>query len=164
MPLKGANILPFPHSPPLPTFLLSPSPSASSPDPLSYHSKISTCQLPPLLSTSIKSLPISQPTRLNSPIYSTIDSLMPTFDNIQQQSSNTINNMDTNSHMNFNNLKNNIHSFIGQTKQPIKKLNLDMINYILMAICLQMIPYVLIYCIEECSPLVLFSWWRNKIS
>lgn len=29
---------------------------------------------------------------------------------------------------------------------------------------LQLIPFVLVYYIEECSPLVLFSWWRNKIS
>lgn len=28
----------------------------------------------------------------------------------------------------------------------------------------QLLPFVLVYCIEECSPLVLFSWWRNKIS
>lgn len=30
--------------------------------------------------------------------------------------------------------------------------------------CVQILPFVLVYCIEECSPLVLFSWWRNKIS
>lgn len=30
--------------------------------------------------------------------------------------------------------------------------------------CVQLLPFVLVYCIEECSPLVLFSWWRNKIS
>lgn len=160
MPLKGANTFPFPHPPPFSASpLRSSSPCPSYPYPASIHSKAFTCQLPPILPTSITSFSISQsPTGLNSPIYSTIDSLMPTFDNIQQQSSNTIKNM------NNNNIKNNIHSLIGQTKQPIKKLNLDMINYILMAICLQMIPYVLIYCIEECSPLVLFSWWRNKIS
>lgn len=46
----------------------------------------------------------------------------------------------------------------------IKNLNFDAIHYIATIICIQMIPYVLIYCIEECSPLVLFSWWRNKIS
>lgn len=57
-----------------------------------------------------------------------------------------------------------ITNHLQQQQHLIKRLNIDAINYILMIICLQMIPYVLIYCIEECSPLVLFSWWRNKIS
>lgn len=36
---------------------------------------------------------------------------------------------------------------------------------ILFAICfIQLISFVLVLNIEECSPLVLFSWWRNKIS
>ncbi|XP_058061027.1 uncharacterized protein LOC131211542 [Anopheles bellator] len=36
---------------------------------------------------------------------------------------------------------------------------------ILFAICfVQLISFVLVLNIEECSPLVLFSWWRNKIS
>lgn len=30
--------------------------------------------------------------------------------------------------------------------------------------CVQLLPFVLVYCIEECSPIVLFSWWRNKVS
>lgn len=35
----------------------------------------------------------------------------------------------------------------------------------LFAICFaQLISFVLVLNIEECSPLVLFSWWRNKIS
>lgn len=58
----------------------------------------------------------------------------------------------------------NLYSLMGTPNRTIKKLNMDLVNYILIVICLQMIPYVLIYCIEECSPLVLFSWWRNKIS
>uniref|UniRef100_A0A182NB14 Uncharacterized protein n=1 Tax=Anopheles dirus TaxID=7168 RepID=A0A182NB14_9DIPT len=36
---------------------------------------------------------------------------------------------------------------------------------VLFAICfVQLISFVLVLNIEECSPLVLFSWWRNKIS
>lgn len=38
------------------------------------------------------------------------------------------------------------------------------VHLIMMLILLQLIPFVLVYYIEECSPLVLFSWWRNKIS
>lgn len=48
--------------------------------------------------------------------------------------------------------------FYGQLKQM---LDLP----ILFAICfIQLISFVLVLNIEECSPLVLFSWWRNKIS
>lgn len=52
----------------------------------------------------------------------------------------------TNSKSSFNNKPNNL------------------IHLIILLILLQLIPFVLVYCIEECSPLVLFSWWRNKIS
>lgn len=38
------------------------------------------------------------------------------------------------------------------------------IHLIILLSLLQLIPFVLVYYIEECSPLVLFSWWRNKIS
>uniref|UniRef100_A0A182JGK7 Uncharacterized protein n=1 Tax=Anopheles atroparvus TaxID=41427 RepID=A0A182JGK7_ANOAO len=48
--------------------------------------------------------------------------------------------------------------FHGQLKQM---LDLP----ILFAICfVQLISFVLVLNIEECSPVVLFSWWRNKIS
>uniref|UniRef100_A0A182K1I2 Uncharacterized protein n=1 Tax=Anopheles christyi TaxID=43041 RepID=A0A182K1I2_9DIPT len=48
--------------------------------------------------------------------------------------------------------------FYGQLK---KLLDLP----VLFAICfVQLISFVLVLNIEECSPLVLFSWWRNKIS
>lgn len=39
-----------------------------------------------------------------------------------------------------------------------------LIHLAILLILLQLIPFVLVYYIEECSPLVLFSWWRNKIS
>lgn len=42
--------------------------------------------------------------------------------------------------------------------------NFVVVHLIMMLILLQLIPFVLVYYIEECSPLVLFSWWRNKIS
>ncbi len=42
--------------------------------------------------------------------------------------------------------------------------NFVVAHLIMMLILLQLIPFVLVYYIEECSPLVLFSWWRNKIS
>lgn len=49
---------------------------------------------------------------------------------------------------------------IGSTVKPTAVL----IQLIVLLGLMQLIPFVLVYCIEECSPLVLFSWWRNKIS
>lgn len=45
----------------------------------------------------------------------------------------------------------------------LKKL-LDLPSVLFTIILLQLISFVLVLNIEECSPLVLFSWWRNKIS
>lgn len=45
----------------------------------------------------------------------------------------------------------------------LKKL-LDLPAVLFSIILIQMISFVLVLNIEECSPLVLFSWWRNKIS
>lgn len=44
-----------------------------------------------------------------------------------------------------------------------KKL-LDLPVILFFIILIQLISFVLVLNIEECSPLVLFSWWRNKIS
>lgn len=44
-----------------------------------------------------------------------------------------------------------------------KKL-LDLPAILFSIILIQLISFVLVLNIEECSPLVLFSWWRNKIS
>lgn len=46
---------------------------------------------------------------------------------------------------------------------PLKKL-LDLPAVLFTIILIQLISFVLVLNIEECSPLVLFSWWRNKIS
>lgn len=45
----------------------------------------------------------------------------------------------------------------------LKKL-LDLPAVLFSIILIQLISFVLVLNIEECSPLVLFSWWRNKIS
>lgn len=45
----------------------------------------------------------------------------------------------------------------------LKKI-LDLPAVLFTIILVQMISFVLVLNIEECSPLVLFSWWRNKIS
>lgn len=45
----------------------------------------------------------------------------------------------------------------------LRKL-LDLPAVLFSIILIQMISFVLVLNIEECSPLVLFSWWRNKIS
>lgn len=45
----------------------------------------------------------------------------------------------------------------------LKKM-LDLPSVLFTIILLQLISFVLVLNIEECSPLVLFSWWRNKIS
>lgn len=45
----------------------------------------------------------------------------------------------------------------------LKKL-LDLPSVLFSIILIQLISFVLVLNIEECSPLVLFSWWRNKIS
>lgn len=45
----------------------------------------------------------------------------------------------------------------------LKKL-LDLPAVLFTIILVQLISFVLVLNIEECSPLVLFSWWRNKIS
>lgn len=50
-----------------------------------------------------------------------------------------------------------------QTNSIILSQN-NFIHFIILLNLLQLIPFVLVYYIEECSPLVLFSWWRNKIS
>lgn len=43
--------------------------------------------------------------------------------------------------------------------------NVDhVMNIFFIIFYLQMISHIFVYCIEEYSPLVLFSWWRNKIS
>lgn len=41
---------------------------------------------------------------------------------------------------------------------------LDLPAILCSIILIQLISFVLVLNIEECSPLVLFSWWRNKIS
>lgn len=41
---------------------------------------------------------------------------------------------------------------------------LDLPAVLFSIILIQLISFVLVLNIEECSPLVLFSWWRNKIS
>lgn len=46
---------------------------------------------------------------------------------------------------------------------PLKKL-LDLPAVLFTIILIQLFSFVLVLNIEECSPLVLFSWWRNKIS
>lgn len=45
----------------------------------------------------------------------------------------------------------------------LKKL-LDLPAVLFSIILIQLFSFVLVLNIEECSPLVLFSWWRNKIS
>lgn len=50
-----------------------------------------------------------------------------------------------------------------QTVSSVKPTDV-LIQLIVLLGLMQLIPFVLVYCIEECSPLVLFSWWRNKIS
>lgn len=57
------------------------------------------------------------------------------------------------------------HLVIHPTSTNMKiNSNFVVAHLIMMLILLQLIPFVLVYYIEECSPLVLFSWWRNKIS
>lgn len=51
-----------------------------------------------------------------------------------------------------------------QEQQQQSQQSNKLIHLIMFVILLQLIPFVLVYYIEECSPLVLFSWWRNKIS
>lgn len=41
---------------------------------------------------------------------------------------------------------------------------IDLPTVLFTIILVQLISFVLVLNIEECSPLVLFSWWRNKIS
>lgn len=58
----------------------------------------------------------------------------------------------------------NVAAMFVKMESHIKNPNALLVHSIFVILCLQMIPYILIYCIDECSPLVLFSWWRNKIS
>lgn len=53
----------------------------------------------------------------------------------------------------------NLVNLCGQLKQL-----LDLPVVLFSIILIQLISFVLVLNIEECSPLVLFSWWRNKIS
>lgn len=58
-----------------------------------------------------------------------------------------------------NDKNDNLVNLCGQ----LKKL-LDLPTVLFTIILIQLISFVLVLNIEECSPLVLFSWWRNKIS
>lgn len=60
----------------------------------------------------------------------------------------------------------NANNLVSHPPFTNNKLNSNFVvaHLIMMLILLQLIPFVLVYYIEECSPLVLFSWWRNKIS
>lgn len=53
----------------------------------------------------------------------------------------------------------NLVNLCGQLKNL-----LDLPAVLFSIILIQLISFVLVLNIEECSPLVLFSWWRNKIS
>lgn len=58
-----------------------------------------------------------------------------------------------------NDKNDNLVNLCGQ----LKKL-LDLPAVLFTIILIQLFSFVLVLNIEECSPLVLFSWWRNKIS
>lgn len=62
-------------------------------------------------------------------------------------------------HHSSDNKDDNLVKLCGQ----LKKL-LDLPAILFSIILIQLISFVLVLNIEECSPLVLFSWWRNKIS
>lgn len=53
----------------------------------------------------------------------------------------------------------NLVNLCGQLKKLI-----DLPAVLFTIILIQLFSFVLVLNIEECSPLVLFSWWRNKIS
>lgn len=63
-------------------------------------------------------------------------------------------------------INNKCNNFATMHHPVNNKMNSNFIvaHFIMMLMLLQLIPFVLVYYIEECSPLVLFSWWRNKIS
>jgi len=65
------------------------------------------------------------------------------------------------SRINLANNNNNKHKLFNNNYLFINDLSLIFAGTIIL---LQMISFILVYNIEECSPLVLFSWWRNKIS
>lgn len=58
-----------------------------------------------------------------------------------------------------NDKNDNLVNMCGQLKKLI-----DLPAVLFTIIMIQLISFVLVLNIEECSPLVLFSWWRNKIS
>lgn len=55
--------------------------------------------------------------------------------------------------------------FNPKNKHLMAAATMPIILLFLVALLLELaLPSMLVYNIEECSPLVLFSWWRNKIS
>lgn len=74
-----------------------------------------------------------------------------------------INDMDKSSMSYFQQMSDKNDDHLVKLCSQLKKL-LDLPAVLFSIILIQLISFVLVLNIEECSPLVLFSWWRNKIS
>lgn len=85
--------------------------------------------------------------------------------NINQINENgkAINDIDTSGMSYFQQMSDKNDDHLVKLCGQLKKL-LDLPAVLFSIILIQMISFVLVLNIEECSPLVLFSWWRNKIS
>lgn len=151
MPLKWANIFPFPPSP--------------------LQTNCSTTQNHNNIQFPISTDTVAVLTNVEQNLQATNTNNNFTVDPLECQlvGFTPIANVNTNQ---FVNIKNNQKTAFNKLNVPamfkaeshIKNPNALVIHFIFIILCLQMIPYILIYCIDECSPLVLFSWWRNKIS
>lgn len=155
MPLKRANIFPFP--PPLlqqqPDPLLSPFNCKNTQN--QQNNNNST----PLTTDNTVAVLMPQPLQSFQAIHFSADKIEKEYQQIAIK-----NNCPSSIKHDIAIKKWNVPAMFYKMDSHNKNPNALLIHLIFIILCLQMIPYILIYYIEECSPLVLFSWWRNKIS